>query len=189
MERLSVGVYGEDDVFRRGLVAVLNDADCDCIVFGSEREMSPESGGRGLTLDVAVVSSRSLAEVELSCPIVLLTTSELAPQETHQASTNVMATLLREGLTSEQLVASVRAAAAGLQVESSSLSRRDGQILDPRRIEVLKLLATGADTRAIARNLDLSERTVKTLIHDIELTLGASTRAQAVAEGVRLGLI
>jgi hypothetical protein len=125
MERLSVGVYGEDDVFRRGLVAVLNDADCDCIVFGSEREISPESGGRGLTLDVAVVSSRSLAEVELSCPIVLLTTSELAPQETHQASTNVMATLLREGLTSEQLVASVRAAAAGLQVESSSLSRRD----------------------------------------------------------------
>jgi len=31
--------------------------------------------------------------------------------------------------------------------------------------------------------------TVKTLVHDIQLTLGTTTRAQAVAEGVRLGLI
>jgi len=100
-----------------------------------------------------------------------------------------MATLPHEGLTSQQLVASVRAAAAGLQVESASLSRRDDQVLDPRRIQVLKLLATGANTRAIARKLQVSERTVKTLVHDIHLTLGTTTRAQAVAECVRLGLI
>jgi DNA-binding CsgD family transcriptional regulator len=30
---------------------------------------------------------------------------------------------------------------------------------------------------------------VKTLVHDIQLTLGVSTRAQAVAEGIRLGLL
>lgn len=62
-------------------------------------------------------------------------------------------------------------------------------MLDPRRIEVLKLLATGANTKAIARELQLSERTVKTSVHDIQLSLGTSTRAQAVAEAVRLGLI
>jgi DNA-binding NarL/FixJ family response regulator len=61
--------------------------------------------------------------------------------------------------------------------------------LDARRIRVLRLLAEGADTRDIARGLQLSERTVKTLVREIELSLGATTRAQAVAEGFRLGLI
>jgi DNA-binding NarL/FixJ family response regulator len=51
------------------------------------------------------------------------------------------------------------------------------------------LLAEGADTRAIAGQLQLSERTVKTIVREIELSLGATTRAQAVAEGLRLGLI
>ena len=39
------------------------------------------------------------------------------------------------------------------------------------------------------RKLQVSERTVKTLVHDVQLTLGTTTRAQAVAEGVRLSLI
>ena len=104
-------------------------------------------------------------------------------------SSNVRATLPHEGLSADKLVASVHAAAAGLQVESPSMSRLNGDVMDPRRIEVLKLLAGGADTRAIAGNLQLSERTVKTLVHDIQLTLGVSTRAQAVAEAIRLGLL
>jgi DNA-binding NarL/FixJ family response regulator len=60
--------------------------------------------------------------------------------------------------------------------------------LDARRIRVLRLLVEGADTRAIAHLLKLSERTVKTLVREIQLALGASTRAQAVAKGFRLGL-
>jgi DNA-binding CsgD family transcriptional regulator len=61
--------------------------------------------------------------------------------------------------------------------------------MDPRRIEVLKLLSAGADSRTIARTLGVSERTVKSLVHDVELTLGTTTRAQAIAEAVRQGLI
>jgi DNA-binding NarL/FixJ family response regulator len=122
-------------------------------------------------------------------PVVVIATPELAGQERGHAASTVMATLPHEGLTSQQLVASVRAAAAGLQVKAASLNRRDGQVLDSRRIVVLKLLSSGADTRAIASRLRLSERTVKALVHDIRLTLGTTTRAQAVAEGVRLGLI
>ena len=86
-------------------------------------------------------------------------------------------------------MASVRAAAAGLQVEAMSPDGREEPLLDPRKLEVLRQLATGATTKAIARRLNLSERTVKTLVHDIHLTLGTNTRAQAVAEGVRVGLI
>jgi DNA-binding NarL/FixJ family response regulator len=99
-----------------------------------------------------------------------------------------MATLPHDGLTGDQLVASVRAAAAGLRVDVSSGSALE-PVLDLRRVEVLRLLATGATTRAIARELHLSERTVKTLVHDIQLSLGTTTRAQAVGEAVRLGLV
>jgi DNA-binding CsgD family transcriptional regulator len=189
LEPLRVGVVEEDEVFRRGLVAVLTEDDCECIILGSEREPSPEADSSAASLDVAVVCSRLLDRVRLLCPLVCLASPELRDMESCRTSPNVMATLPHEGLKAGELVASVHAAAAGLQVESLSLSRRDEAVLDPRGIEVLKLLAMGADTRAIARKLRLSERTVKTLLHDIEVRLGASTRAQAVAEGVRLGLI
>jgi DNA-binding NarL/FixJ family response regulator len=189
MEPLRVGVLEEDEVYRRGVMAVLNEDDCVCIVLGGDRETSPEAGDAEDSLDVAVVCSRVLDRVRLSCPLVCLAIPELQGAESCHSSPNVKATLPHDGLTAEELVASVRAAAAGLHVESPTLSRLNGDVMDPRRIDVLKLLAGGADTRTIARSLQLSERTVKTLVHDIQLTLGVSTRAQAVAEGIRLGLL
>lgn len=189
MEVLHVGVLEEDEVYRRGVVAVLNEDGCVCIVLGDDRETSPEAADAEDGLDVAVVCSRLLDRVRLSCPLVCLTIPELQGAESCHSSPNVKASLPHDGLTAEELVASVHAVAAGLQVESPSLSRLNGDGMDPRRIEVLKLLAGGADTRTIAGNLQLSERTVKTLVHDIQLTLGVTTRAQAVAEAIRLGLL
>jgi DNA-binding NarL/FixJ family response regulator len=189
VEVLHVGVLEEDEVYRRGVMAVLDEDDCVCVVLGGNRETSPEAANAAGTLDVAVVCSRLLDRVRLSCPVVCLAVTELQGAESCHSSSNVKATLPHEGLSAEELVASVRAAAAGLQVESPSLGRHNGDVMGPRRIEVLKLLAGGADTRTIAGNLQLSERTVKTLVHDIQLTLGVSTRAQAVAEAIRLGLL
>jgi len=189
MELLRVGVLEEDEVYRRGVMAVLNEDGCVCIDLGGDRETSSEAADAENSLDVAVVCSRLVDEVRLPCPIVCLAIPEVRGAESCHLSSNVRATLPHEGLSANKLVASVHAAAAGLQVESPSLSRLNGDVMDPRRIEVLKLLAGGADTRAIAGNLQLSERTVKTLVHDIQLTLGVSTRAQAVAEAIRLGLL
>ena len=189
MEPLSVGVLEEDEVFRRGVVAVLVEEDCECIILEPDGDAARPAIGAPPSLDAAVVCSRALGRVLLECPIVCLAHSDLSGEERCHTWSGVKATLPHDGLAAEALVASVRAAAAGLQVESLKPDRHPDDVMDPRRIEVLRLLATGSDTRAIARNLQLSERTVKTLVHDIQLTLGASTRAQAVAEGIRLGLI
>ena len=54
---------------------------------------------------------------------------------------------------------------------------------------MLRLLAEGADTLQISRELSYSERTIKSLIQDVERELGARSRAQAVARGIREGLI
>jgi DNA-binding NarL/FixJ family response regulator len=189
VEHLRVGILEDDEVLSRGIVAILSEQGCSCIVLDGARDVSRKAANGKATLDVAVVCSRSARDVELSCPVILLTGPMLSGQASRQVTSKVMATLPHDGLTGDQLVASVRAAAAGLRVEHASSASAIDRVLDLRRIEVLRLLATGATTRAIARQLQLSERTVKTLVRDIQLSLGTSTRAQAAAEGVRLGLV
>jgi DNA-binding NarL/FixJ family response regulator len=189
MELLRVGVAEEDEIFRRGLIAILRDEDWDCIVLATDGAANGEGANSAANLDIAVVCAKVLGQMRLPCPIVCLADPKLYGAENCHSSANVKAILPHEHLSAHELVVSVRAAVAGLQVESPGLSRQGDAVLDARRIRVLRLLAEGADTRAIAGGLQLSERTVKTLVREIELTLGAGTRAQAVAEGFRLGLI
>jgi DNA-binding NarL/FixJ family response regulator len=186
-----VGVAEQDEIYRRGLIAVLQAEDWDCVVLATDEAAS---GGKGNnanseTLDVAVVCAKVLGQMRLRCPIVCLADPPLYGAESCHSSANAKAILPHEHLSADELVTSVRAAAVGLQVESPGLSRQSDARLDARRIQVLRLLADGADTRTIARRLQLSDRTIKTLVREIELSLGATTRAQAVAEGFRLGLI
>ena len=191
MELLRVGVLEEDEVFRRGLIAVLLDEEWHCTVLATDGEANGQSADSvgDLDLDVAVVCAKVLGQMRLPCPIVCLADPKLYGAENCHSAANVKAILPHEHLSPDELVASVRAAVVGLQVESPGLSRQGDAVLDARRTRVLRLLADGADTRAIAARLQLSERTVKTLVREIELSLGAGTRAQAVAEGLRLGLI
>jgi DNA-binding NarL/FixJ family response regulator len=189
MDLLRVGVAEEDEIFRRGLIAILRDEDWDCIVLATDGAANGEGASSAANLDIAVVCAKVLGQMRLPCPIVCLADPPLYGAENCHSSANVKAILPHEHLSADELVVSVRAAVAGLRVESPGLSRQGDAVLDARRIRVLRLLAEGADTRAIAGRLQLSDRTVKTLVHEIQLSLGATTRAQAVAEGLRLGLI
>jgi DNA-binding NarL/FixJ family response regulator len=126
----------------------------------------------------------------LTCPVVLLAPGEGRKAVPSGTRLEVSAILPRKDITGEQVIVAVRAAAAGLRVESEPDEGLPSDApLDERRLQVLRLLAEGADTRTIARRLTYSERTVKTLIRDLELALGAQNRAQAVAEGLRRGII
>jgi DNA-binding NarL/FixJ family response regulator len=53
----------------------------------------------------------------------------------------------------------------------------------------LRLLAEGSDTRGVAEDLCISERTVKNVVHDVLTKLNCRTRAQAVALATREGVI
>jgi DNA-binding NarL/FixJ family response regulator len=61
--------------------------------------------------------------------------------------------------------------------------------LTPREIEVLSHIAGGNRNRDIAEKLFITEETVKVHIKHIMEKLGASDRTQAVAIGVRRGII
>jgi DNA-binding CsgD family transcriptional regulator len=96
-----------------------------------------------------------------------------------------------------QLDAALRAVAAGLIVRPPSppqpgfaaLPEAPSPPLTPREIEVLTALAAGLGNKAVARRLGISPHTVKFHIESLFRKLGAATRAEAVATGLRRQLV
>ena len=70
-----------------------------------------------------------------------------------------------------------------------SATRANPANLTPRELDVLRLLAAGLRNREIASRLYLSARTVDHHVSSILGKLGARTRAQAVREAGRLGML
>ena len=66
--------------------------------------------------------------------------------------------------------------------------RADGS-LSPRQLEVLTLVAVGADARQIAAELSISDATVRTHVKNVLARLGAHNRAHAVAIAMATGLL
>jgi DNA-binding NarL/FixJ family response regulator len=112
--------------------------------------------------------------------------------------------LAKETLTPAKLEANVRAALHGAAVLPSELvsdllgmgsdelegggGLAVGQ-LTAREQQVLRLIAEGHATREVAQQLCYSERTIKNVLHDVAMKLGARSRSHAVAHAVREGLI
>jgi DNA-binding NarL/FixJ family response regulator len=103
----------------------------------------------------------------------------------------------------EEIVAAIEAAAAGLVALPPELVAAvpargpvrgpavtaPAQPLTPREVEVLGLLAAGYGNKTIAARLGISEHTVKSHLGSLYAKLGVSSRAEAVASGVRLGVL
>ncbi|MGH3036257.1 MAG: response regulator transcription factor [Gaiellaceae bacterium] len=66
---------------------------------------------------------------------------------------------------------------------------RNGAALTGRELEILELVSRGFESRAIGRELHVSQETVRTHMTHVLGKLGAHTRAEAVAIAVRKGLI
>jgi DNA-binding NarL/FixJ family response regulator len=100
----------------------------------------------------------------------------------------------------EELAAATTAAAQGLVVlpkplteqllqEPGSSVEELSEPLTAREREVLELLGRGLSNKLIARELHISEHTVKFHISSLYAKLGVNNRAEAVSRGARYGLI
>jgi NarL family two-component system response regulator LiaR len=76
---------------------------------------------------------------------------------------------------------------AATVLQSVAESARDP--LTPRENEVLRLVARGLSNRLIARELALSEKTVKAHVSAVLAKLGVTDRTQAALYAVRSGLV
>jgi DNA-binding CsgD family transcriptional regulator len=71
----------------------------------------------------------------------------------------------------------------------ASCPAEDWQFLTDREQQVLRLLADGETSAAIASNLGVGESTVRTHVERMRSKLGVNTRAGLVALGFRLGFL
>ena len=81
-----------------------------------------------------------------------------------------------------------RVLTAAEEARSRMTADRDGARLTPREREVLRLLAEGRSNPEIADALFVSPRTAETHVTHILAKLGVTTRAEAAAHAVRVGL-
>lgn len=75
------------------------------------------------------------------------------------------------------------------EIASQLLEHMSDEVLTEREIEVLREVADGNRNREITERLFISEETVKVHIKHIMEKLGAADRTQAVAIGLRRGII
>ena len=172
---LRVRVHANDPVRRRGLAAML------------------QAAGHLLTEETPDVElcdmdrTASPLPKEAEAPVVALTTISPA---------GAPAGVLPPDATAEQLDAALRAVFAGLLVRSTPAPDVKGfapaddmPLLTPREREILSLIGEGLSNKAMARRLGISVHTVKFHLEALFTKLDATSRAEAVAKGLRGGVI
>jgi NarL family two-component system response regulator YdfI len=168
----------------------LSDAQADVLLV--------DSGGES---PVATIESLADSDLAAEIPIVVLT--ESAAGVSSQALQAGIRALLPSDLSADQLIAALQAAAAGFVVlhpteipvafapaapASTSLAELP-EPLTRREREVLQMLAAGLANKEIGARLNISEHTAKFHVAAILGKLGAATRTEAVALGIRRGLV
>ena len=134
-------------------------------------------------------------------PAIVLLSADAQPAWSPEVlRLGVRAVLPRDAAPAEVLAA-VEAASTGLAVvdphdleallsaSNPTTASAESTVLTPRELEVLGLMAEGAANKNIAWKLGISEHTVKFHVASILAKLNASTRTEAVAIGIRKGMI
>lgn len=135
-------------------------------------------------------------------PVVLLV-EHVEPVRIAQLLSSGASSILQRDSSPEQIATAIRASTEELVVLSPEavedlLAERGTDAADleplieeltPRELEVLRMAAAGLANREIAERLVISEHTIKFHISSILGKLGASSRTEAVAQGIKRGLV
>jgi DNA-binding NarL/FixJ family response regulator len=150
----------------------------------------------------AIIESLADSDLAAEIPIVVLTEAS-APAASVQALHAGIRAMLPGEISTDQLIAALQGAAAGLVIlhpseipaafpVSAPASQPLVDLPEPltrREREVLQMLAAGLANKEIAARLNISDHTAKFHVAAILGKLGASTRTEAVALGIRRGLV
>src|SRR5919202_3832846 len=212
---LSVMVHTENIITQAGLESILRSHPDLSVVGSASHSVSllqqvEERRPDVLLLEGLGEDNESVWEIlqtlstELSSPaIVVLADAQDDTWAIDALRLGVRAILPRNAAIDE-IIAAVVAAGVGLVVlhpdlmedllppnepPTSTLPTSPMQALTPREIEVLRMLALGLGNKTIAKQLGISEHTVKFHVSSIFTKLNASSRTEAVTLGARLGLI
>lgn len=202
--RIRVLCVDDHPLVREGLATVIN-SQPDMLLFAEAsnvqealqqfRKSQPDMTLMDLRLpgesgiDGVVAIRREFPEAR----IIMLTTFE-GDVEIQRALQAGARGYLLKSMPPKELVAVIRQVHAGKKQIPGPVAARlaehlADESLTEREIEVLRQIAEGNRNRDIADKLSISEETVKVHIKHIMGKLGASDRTQAVAIGLRRGII
>ena len=139
----------------------------------------------------------------LDGPPVVLISDSLARSELRRALASGVRAVLPRHAGATEILAAIEGVHAGLAVlttedldtllpashESANQDAIPGEPLSSRETGILGMLAEGMSNKEIAGRLNISEHTVKFHVSSILGKLGVTSRGEAVARGVREGLI
>jgi DNA-binding NarL/FixJ family response regulator len=196
-------IIDEHPVVRQGVEALLENTWPGAVVASARNLEAALQAEAGAKPDIVVVDPwKSGADVgelvkrlreELGAPIVVFTADGGARLLSEALKAGVQG-YVRKDSPSSDLIRAIEAARAGeFYVDpglSSTIVLEEGdRTLSARQRQILQMLADGMQTEAVAKDLGLSTETIRTHTKRILAKLEASTRTQAVAIGIRYGLI
>jgi DNA-binding NarL/FixJ family response regulator len=217
MHRIRVLIADDHALFRRGLEMVLEQED-DIDLVGQARDGAEAVAVAGEALpDVVLMDDRmpkvsgieacrAIREVAPSAKIVMLTISD-EEEDLFEAIRAGASGYLLKDIPLDEVAEAVRVVHGGQSVinpsiagklltEFASMAWQDAEAqnvtapkLTEREIEVLKLVARGMNNRDIAKELFISEGTVKSHVRKILEKLQIHSRMEAVMIAVRQKLI
>jgi DNA-binding NarL/FixJ family response regulator len=205
-EQRRIRVFSVDDhpLLREGIAAVINNQP-DMQVIGQAangkdavqefKKHQPDVTLMDLRLpDMSGIDAMIAIRAEFpEARIILLTTFEGDVEIKRALEAGARGYLLKS-MPPKELVEVIRQVHAGKkrippQLAAQLAEHMSDEALTTREIEVLRQIAGGNRNRDIAERLFISEETVKVHIKHIMEKLGASDRTQAVAIGIRRGII
>ena len=207
-ERIRILIVDDHQLVRAGLRTMLElESDFEVVgevgdprqALASVDELDPEI----VLMDIkmpemsGIELTRLLKEKRPDCSIVILTLYDEYLTQAIEAGADGY---LQKDIKREELVRAIRAAHEGRSPLNLSLGQdrlaalgaaREGQglAMSERELAVLRLVASGAGTTAIAEQLFLSQSSVKRSVAVIFEKLGVHNRSEAVSEAHKRNLI
>ncbi|MEV6711363.1 response regulator transcription factor [Lentzea sp. NPDC051208] len=199
---MRVLVVDDHPVVRFGLVGLLS-REFEVI----EAATGEEAVSRASTVDVVLMdlqlgrgidgveATRRIRALENPPQVVVLTTYDSDADIVRAVEAGAIGYLLKD-CAPEDLAKAVRTASTGQTVLSPDIAQRllrqvrgPAPKLSKREVQILEHLARGLSNREIAKELFISEATVKTHLVRIFVKLGVETRTAAVTTAVERKLI
>lgn len=204
MESIRVLIVEDHNVVRQGLVALLNVVEGLTVVGEAADGLDAIDQYRKHQPDVTLMDLRlprmggveAIQRIRSEAPqarIIVLTTYD-GDEDIYRALKAGARAYLLKGMTSEDLVTTIRAVHAGKShipaAIAEKLAERMGtEDLTPREFDVLKEIVNGKSNKEIATELNVSEATVKTHINSLLGKLGVTDRTQAATAAIQRGIV